>query len=73
LQQGVPWLLRKAISLANPKLTIAQSKNEDGVAVVDLSVVGIGGRTVTEQRVLNWEPIPSNNPLYGKTTSMIPT
>ncbi|KAL4862400.1 hypothetical protein BDV12DRAFT_203081 [Aspergillus spectabilis] len=68
LQQGVPWLLRKAISLANPKLTIAQSTNEDGVAVVDLSVVGIGGRTVTEQRVLNWEPIPSSNPLYGKTT-----
>ncbi|KAL3462530.1 hypothetical protein BJX64DRAFT_288218 [Aspergillus heterothallicus] len=66
--QGVPWLLRKAIGLANPKLTIAQSTNEAGVAVVDLSVVGIGGRTVAEQRVLNWEPIPSTNPLYGKTT-----
>ncbi|KAL3491302.1 hypothetical protein BJX62DRAFT_237378 [Aspergillus germanicus] len=65
--QGVPWLLRKAIGLANPKLTIAQGTNEKGVAVVDLSVVGIGGRTVTEQRVLDWEPVPSTNPLYGKT------
>ncbi|KAL4881105.1 hypothetical protein BJY04DRAFT_218622 [Aspergillus karnatakaensis] len=65
--QGVPWLLRKAIRLASPKLTITQSTNEKGVAVVDLSVVGIGGRVVTEQRVLDWEPVLSHNPLYGRT------
>ncbi|KAL4952400.1 hypothetical protein BDW69DRAFT_167846 [Aspergillus filifer] len=63
--QGVPWLLRKGISLASPKFALSQA-NEGGTAVVNITVSGVGSG-VTEKRVLNWEPIEGKNPLFGKT------
>ncbi|KAL3471495.1 hypothetical protein BJX99DRAFT_237383 [Aspergillus californicus] len=65
--QGVPWLIRKAISLASPRFIISHSTNENGTAVVNINVSGVGGSGVTEKRILNWEPIPGKNPLYGTT------
>ncbi|KAL4794075.1 hypothetical protein BDV19DRAFT_390585 [Aspergillus venezuelensis] len=63
--QGVPWLLRKGISLASPKFVLSQI-NEGGTAVVNITVSGVGSG-VTEKRVLNWEPVEGKNPLFGKT------
>ncbi|KAL4967099.1 uncharacterized protein BDV14DRAFT_198196 [Aspergillus stella-maris] len=65
--QGVPWLLRKGISLASPKFVLSQA-TEDGTAVVSITVSGVGSG-VTEKRVLNWEPVEGKNPLFGKTES----
>ncbi|KAL2831412.1 hypothetical protein BDW59DRAFT_157840 [Aspergillus cavernicola] len=65
--QGVPWLLRKGISLASPKFIISHLTDDNGNAVVNINVSGIGGSGVTEQRILNWEPVSAKNPLYGKT------
>ncbi|KIA76015.1 hypothetical protein HK57_00632 [Aspergillus ustus] len=64
--QGVSWILRKGISLASPKFILTQSTNENGVAVVNISVGGVGSGA-TETRVLDWEPVDGKNPLFGKT------
>ncbi|KAL4940590.1 hypothetical protein BDV06DRAFT_196339 [Aspergillus oleicola] len=63
--QGVPWLLRKGISLASPKFVLSQT-TEGGTGVVNITVSGVGSG-VTEKRILNWEPVLGNNPLFGKT------
>ncbi|KAF3392232.1 hypothetical protein DPV78_010543 [Talaromyces pinophilus] len=65
--QGVPWLLRKGISIASPKFTISHSSDDDGTPVVNIQVSGVGGNGVTETRYLNWKPVSGKNPLYGKT------
>ncbi|KAL2788127.1 hypothetical protein BJX66DRAFT_340521 [Aspergillus keveii] len=64
--QGVSWILRKGISLASPKFILSRSTNENGVAVVNINVGGVGSGA-TETRVLNWTPIEGKNPLFGKT------
>jgi hypothetical protein len=67
-QQGVSWIFRKGISLASPKFILSRSTNEDGFAVVNINVGGVGSGA-TETRVLNWTPIEGKNPLFGKTQS----
>ncbi|KAJ5192814.1 hypothetical protein N7449_008956 [Penicillium cf. viridicatum] len=64
--QGVNWLTRKVIAMANVTLTINQRKDENSNILLDIENKPSGGLPTTqEKRVLNWEPVELNHGLLG--------
>ncbi|CAI7632645.1 hypothetical protein PCG10_006809 [Penicillium crustosum] len=64
--QGVNWLTRKVIAMANVTLTIDQRKDENGNTLLDIENKPSGGLPATqEKRVLNWQPVELNHGLFG--------
>ncbi|KAJ5992497.1 hypothetical protein N7451_008221 [Penicillium sp. IBT 35674x] len=64
--QGVNWLTRKVIAMANVTLTINQRKDENGNILLDIENKPSGGLPATqEKRVLNWKPVELNHGLFG--------
>ncbi|KOS45920.1 hypothetical protein ACN38_g3111 [Penicillium nordicum] len=64
--QGVNWLTRKVIALANVTLTIDQRKDENGEILLDIENKPSGSLPATqEKRVLNWKPVELNHGLFG--------
>ncbi|KGO41359.1 Calycin [Penicillium expansum] len=64
--QGVNWLTRKVIAMANVTLTIDQRKDENGEILFDIDNKPSGGLPATqEKRVLNWKPVELTHGLFG--------
>ncbi|KAI2698608.1 hypothetical protein CBS147332_8400 [Penicillium roqueforti] len=64
--QGVSWLTRKVIAMANVTLIIDQRKDESGNILLDIENKPSGGLPATqEKRVLNWKPVELNHGLFG--------
>ncbi|KAJ5913040.1 hypothetical protein N7504_001923 [Penicillium tannophilum] len=64
--QGVNWLTRKVIAMANVTLVINQRKDENGDILLDIENKPGGGLPTTqEKRVLNWKPVELNHGLFG--------
>jgi len=63
--QGIGWLTRKAIRLANVVLTIDEYE-EDNVMHVDITSVASGLSTTQENRTLNWKESEHSDRIFGK-------
>ncbi|CAI7585154.1 unnamed protein product [Penicillium palitans] len=64
--QGVNWLTRKVIAMANVTLIISQRKDENGDILLDIENKPSGGLPATqEKRVLNWKPVELTHGLLG--------
>ncbi|GKZ66661.1 hypothetical protein AnigIFM50267_000529 [Aspergillus niger] len=64
--QGVNWLTRKVIAMANVTLNISQRTDENGNILLDIENKPSGGLPATqEKRVLNWEPVELHHGLFG--------
>ncbi|RPA91392.1 hypothetical protein L873DRAFT_1819589 [Choiromyces venosus 120613-1] len=67
-EQGVSWLIRKAISIATITLDI-KHYTEEGVEHIDIEQSATGGiKGTTENRTLDWKERPHEDYLFGKLT-----
>lgn len=68
--QNVGWLVRQAVQYSSIETTLHQytEKGEDGKEVGRLDQVQIstGGVKNTEERVMNWEMLPTTNKIWGE-------
>lgn len=65
--QGVNWLTRKVIGMATITLTMDQCIDEATKDILlDIESQPSGGMPASqEKRVLNWQPVELNHPLFG--------
>jgi hypothetical protein len=66
--QGVSWIMRKAISLADITICIKQHGSGSDAVVVLENIANFGLRGTTEIRTLDWVSASHKDPIWGQVS-----
>lgn len=66
VQQGIGWVIRKAIGLATLTLTVKQYVDDKGDTHIDIDQTATGGiKGTSEHRTLNWGELEHTDHIFG--------
>lgn len=65
-QQGISWLVRRAIAYSSITIHVSQSTDAAGIVHIEIEQVSTGGFKNNEERMLDWQWREKNDSFYGQ-------
>ncbi|RFU33280.1 hypothetical protein B7463_g3070, partial [Scytalidium lignicola] len=63
--QGIPWMVRKAMGLGTPNLSIKEYVDESDTTHIDIVLVATAGIKGEDKRVLDWNKVAKKDGMFG--------